>query len=212
MLDKYKVILWDFDGVLLDSNSVRDLGFRKVLSSYPEESVDLLLDFHKANGGLSRYVKFRYFFENILNQGVTEQKINALSSEFSLIMREVLTSPELIIQDSMSFVRQKFEQGIKMHIVSGSDQKELRFLCNELKIGDYFISIHGSPTPKNQLVKDLIKSNNYNKAEITLIGDSINDLEAANINGIDFFGYNNERLKVSENYIDHFQYEISRKL
>ncbi len=93
-----------------------------------------------------------------------------------------------------------------MHIVSGSDEKELRFLCGELGIKDYFISIHGSPTHKNQLVKDLMTDYKYIPSATFLIGDSINDYEAAMINGINFFGYNNEKLqKLSSSYLVSFE-------
>ena len=74
MLDNFKVILWDFDGVLMNSNSVRDLGFEKVLAGYPVEEVKSLMKYHQANGGLSRYVKFRYFFEEIRKENVSDQQ------------------------------------------------------------------------------------------------------------------------------------------
>jgi 5'-3' exonuclease len=75
MLKKYKIILWDFDGVIMDSNAVRDLGFERVLADYPKDSVAELMKFHHQNGGLSRYVKFRYFFEKVLKEEITEEKI-----------------------------------------------------------------------------------------------------------------------------------------
>ena len=60
-----KIIFWDFDGVILNSNKVRDSGFEIVLKDFPKNQVELLLNYHRQNGGLSRYVKFRYFFEVI---------------------------------------------------------------------------------------------------------------------------------------------------
>lgn len=92
-----------------------------------------------------------------------------------------------------------------MHIVSGSDQKELRFLCQELNVAKFFLSIHGSPTHKNDLVKNLINSHQYRIDELVLIGDSINDYEAAKINDIDFIGYNNIALKEFGAYLDTFK-------
>jgi len=204
MLDNYKVILWDFDGVLMDSNSVRDYGFEKVLSDYPKESVERLLEFHRINGGLSRYVKFRYFFENILRQDISDDEIQEWANKFSIIMKSQLLNPELLIEDSLNFVKSEYEKGRKMHIVSGSDQEELRFLCQELQIAKYFVSIHGSPTPKKQLVKDVIEANRYLEEEVVLIGDSVNDFEAATTNNIDFKGYNNEYLSDFGKYIYEF--------
>jgi phosphoglycolate phosphatase-like HAD superfamily hydrolase len=200
MIFDKKVIFWDFDGVLMDSNKVRDIGFERVLSNYPKHQVDKLMDFHHANGGLSRYVKFRYFFEEVLKHKVTDEQIQAMATSFSLIMKSLLVNPDLLIQDSLEFVKQQFEQKTPMHIVSGSDQTELRFLCKELNIEHYFLSIHGSPTAKKILVKNVIEENNYLKENIVLIGDSINDFEAAKENEITFCGYNNASLKSYEFY------------
>ena len=204
MLDKFKVILWDFDGVLMNSNSVRDLGFEKVLATYPAEQVKVLMNYHKANGGLSRYVKFRYFFEQIRYEVVSEDQIQALAKKFSVIMRELLFDQSLLIRDSIQFVKDNFTK-FKMHIVSGSDGVELNALCKHLDIDKYFITIEGSPTAKNTLVKQLLISFNYALNECVLIGDSINDLEAAKINNISFAAYNNKSLSTPEILtINHF--------
>jgi beta-phosphoglucomutase-like phosphatase (HAD superfamily) len=53
-LENYKVLLWDFDGVMMDSMPVRELGFRQVLERFPKDQVDELLQFHRKNGGWSR--------------------------------------------------------------------------------------------------------------------------------------------------------------
>jgi phosphoglycolate phosphatase-like HAD superfamily hydrolase len=200
-----KVIFWDFDGVLMDSNKVRDIGFERVLSNYPKHQVDKLMDFHQANGGLSRYVKFRYFFEEVLKQEVTEEKIQELANSFSVIMKSLLVNPKLLIKDSINFIKSNFEN-YSMHIVSGSDQTELRFLCAELELTPYFHSIHGSPTAKKVLVQNVLHEFNYDVKDCILIGDSINDYEAAIDNGIDFAGYNNvQLLDFSKFYIAQFQ-------
>ena len=61
-----KNILWDFDGVILSSMHIRDWGFREIFKTFKKEDVQKLLDYHNLNGGLSRYVKIRYFYEEIL--------------------------------------------------------------------------------------------------------------------------------------------------
>jgi hypothetical protein len=48
--------------------------------------------------------------------------------------------------------------------------------------------------------------NNYLVNETILIGDSINDYEAAKVNNIDFYGFNNKELiNYSKTYIDNFE-------
>jgi phosphoglycolate phosphatase-like HAD superfamily hydrolase len=205
MLSKYNFILWDFDGVIIDSNPARVLGFERVLKNYPSDQVNELLEYHRKNGGLSRYVKLRYFFEKIRQEQVSEERILEMANQFSVLMKEILTGPNLLIQDSVSFIKENASK-VPMHIVSGSDGTELRYLCNQLGIADYFKSISGSPTPKTELVKQLIDSGEIVGYESCFIGDAGNDYDAANANGIDFYGYNNLDLKgIGKGYIDHFR-------
>lgn len=200
-----RTVLWDFDGVILNSNAVRDWGFEEIFKDFDTNSVGQLLTFHRQNGGLSRYVKIRYFFENVLGQSISQEQIQEYANMFSVLMCKELINPANLIADSVAFIKQNYSS-YSFHIVSGSDQQELKFLCKELHIDQYFRSIHGSPTPKVQLVKELLEDHNCSKTETCLIGDSINDYEAADNNEIDFYGYNNEQLKaVSSSYIDIFE-------
>lgn len=188
-----KTILWDFDGVILDSMEVRDNGFTTIFKDFGSENVEKLLDYHRLNGGLSRYVKIRYFYEKILGERISENEVTVLAERFSEIMRLELTNPKYLIPETVDFISQN-KDNYNFHIVSGSDQKELRFLCQELGLTHFFISIHGSPTPKKILVKNLIVKYGYDQEKTCLIGDSINDFEAADDNRIHFLAYNNESL------------------
>jgi len=204
MLEQYKVILWDFDGVIMDSMPIRSNGFGAVLKDYPQEQVQELMDFHNLNGGLSRYVKFRYFFETIRGESITEEGVQALANSFSEIMLASLINEDLLIKDAVRFIETNWQK-YEMHIVSGSDGVELNKICNALDLNLYFKTINGSPTPKKELVKKVIEQYKYNKTDVVLIGDSINDLEAAEVNNISFIGYNNTSLIADEsNYITSF--------
>lgn len=204
ILDKVQTILWDFDGVIMDSMPTRSFGFVKVLEKYPKEQVDELLHYHNSNGGLSRYVKFRYFFEHIRKESITEDQVLELANQFSEVMFTLLLDKALLIQDSVDFIQRNYKN-YQMHIVSGSDGDELNKICKELGLSNYFLSIQGSPTPKNELVRTVLESNNYQKDEVVLIGDSINDYQAAHINQIRFIGYNNVLLKPDNDYIVSFK-------
>ena len=198
----YSCILWDFDGVLMDSMPVREHGFKQVLSHYAEEEVAALVKYHRINGGLSRYIKFRYFFETIRKESISEEQVQFLAKRFSEIMLELLTKPDLLIQDSWDFIRRNYEH-VDMHIVSGSDGEELNTICKTLNLSSYFKTIVGSPATKKSLVKEILTRNLYER--VVLIGDSVNDMEAAKSNGIDFLAFNNPSLKkYSVPYIESF--------
>jgi phosphoglycolate phosphatase-like HAD superfamily hydrolase len=198
-LNNIKTILWDFDGVIMDSNSLRDRGFEEVLKTFPKTEVDALMAFHRDNGGLSRYVKFRYFFEDIRGETITDAEVNIWAQKFSEIMMKLLINHDLLIEETLKFIKVN-AKNYNMHIVSGSDQNELRQICKALDIATYFDSIHGSPTPKNDLVADLMAIHGYDTNTCLLIGDSKNDYEAAQVNGIHFMGYGNEKIKAKCDY------------
>ena len=188
-----KNILFDFDGVILDSMPIRDFGFREIFKEFDKELVEKLIEYNNLNGGLSRYVKIRYFYEELLEQTISEEKVQELAQKFSEIMRKELPNKKYMIEETVKFIEDNYEK-YNLHIVSGSDGDELRFLCKELEIDKFFLSINGSPTPKNELVANVLQENNYLENETILIGDSINDYEAARVNNIDFYGFNNLEL------------------
>ena len=199
-----KTIFWDFDGVILDSMPIRDFGFVKIFEEFDKELVDKLLEYHTLNGGLSRYVKIRYFYNILLKKDVSDEKVQELADKFSTIMRNELTNKKYLIKETVDFIEKNY-QNYNFHIVSGSDEKELNYLCKELDLTQYFKTIEGSPTCKNDLVKNILAKYNYNSNECVLIGDSINDFDAANVNGIKFYGYNNEKLReMSKVYLENF--------
>lgn len=113
-------------------------------------------------------------------------------------MRQSLSDKKYLINDTVNFIKNNYKK-YNFHIVSGSEHNELNFLCQKLDLSQYFISINGSPTPKNQLIKNLLESYNYNISQTILIGDSINDYEAASVNKIGFYGFNNENLRDKSN-------------
>lgn len=199
-----KNILFDFDGVILDSMPVRDFGFREIFKNFDQELVEKLIEYNNLNGGLSRYVKIRYFYEELLEKTISEEKVQELAQKFSEIMRKELPNKKYMIKETIKFIEENHKK-YNLHIVSGSDGEELRYLCKELEIDKFFLSINGSPTPKNELVAHVLKENNYLENETILIGDSINDYEAAKANNIDFYGFNNKKLiNYSKIYIDTF--------
>lgn len=202
--DKYEVIIFDFDGVIVDSMSVRDSGFRNIFSDFGKNKVDELVKYNRENGGLSRFYKIRYFYEKILNLDIDENLVNEYAQNFTEIMKNELVNPKYLIKDTVEFIKKNKDMK-KIYIASGSENAELNYLCKELGISDYFVKIYGSPTHKNDIVKSVLEKNDYDKSKVVLIGDSINDYEAAKVNKIDFIGYNNSELQhVNDSYIDKF--------
>ena len=197
-------ILFDFDGVILDSMPIRDHGFKEIFKDFDDDLVNKLLEYHNQNGGLSRYVKIKYFYNKLLKQEISEDKIINYADNFSKIMKIKLVDKRYLIADTLKFIKESYKK-YNLHIVSGSDEKELQYLCKELGIDSFFQSVNGSPTHKNILVENVLATNRYIESETILIGDSVNDYDAATENNLVFYGFNNPNLiNVSKNYLDNY--------
>lgn len=189
-----KNIIFDFDGVIIDSMDVRASGVSGVFSHYDKNLVDKFIEYYRYNAGLSKFIKIKYFYNEILGKDISDEKINEYSNQLSNIMKEKLVSKEILIDDTFEFIKNNYRK-FNFHIASGSEEVELRFLCDKLEISQYFKCINGAPLHKNDLVNKIIEENNYKREETIIIGDSINDFDAAEINNIGFVGYNNLNLK-----------------
>ncbi|MDB1122414.1 HAD family hydrolase [Vibrio algarum] len=196
-------IIFDFDGVVLDSIPVKTDGFRKLFSTYDEISVEKLVNYHLVNGGKSRYAKIEYFFNEILNQDISETKVLEYANKYSKITKKELANKKYVIQETLSYIESNFNK-YRMHVASGADDQDLNYICTSLDLNKYFLSIEGSPKVKSEIVKGIIDLNRYSTNETILIGDSSNDFEAAKFNNIEFYGYNNPELKNRHKYIDSF--------
>ncbi|WGW00516.1 HAD hydrolase-like protein [Vibrio sp. YMD68] len=199
-----KSILWDFDGVILDSMKIKGDGFLKLFQEYDSQYLTQIEKFHYENGGVSRFDKIRHFYDNIIRCPITEDKINELAADFAHIIEEKLFDKSNLINDSVDFI-EKYHKKFDFHIVSGAEHNELNALCDHFSLAQFFKSISGSPTKKDILVCNVIKNNHYRVEDVTLVGDAMTDYNAAVINGIKFLGYNNPDLQDLAEYIHSFR-------
>lgn len=185
---KYKYIIFDFDGVLAESNEVRFEGFQLLFKNYPDTQVNKLVEYAKLNGGISRYEKIRYFFESIRNESISDESVQDFAKQYSYLVKQKVIGA-FPVKGSLEFLN-RYKDKYVFSIVSGSDQNELRDVCKERRIDNFFVEILGSPVSKDKNIFDLLFKREWKKNLSLYVGDSINDLHAAQSNGIDFIGRN----------------------
>ena len=183
---KYQHIIFDFDGVLVESNEIRFNGFRKLFKDYPQSEVEKLVGYAKANGGVSRYKKIEYFIDTIRQEPITDESVNRWAAQFSeLVEQDVVEAKS--VAGSLEFLEENSSL-FDFAIVSGSDQVELRRICKKRKIDHFFKAILGSPVEKKDNIAVLLSELNWSHDRSVYVGDSKNDLEAAKSNNLDFVG------------------------
>ncbi|HNS20129.1 MAG TPA: HAD hydrolase-like protein [Sedimentisphaerales bacterium] len=184
----YRYIIFDFDGVLAESNEIRFQGFRELFGHLAEDQMARFMDFVCANGGLSRYGKIRHLYENILCRPISDEEVAALARQYSaIVMQKVIAAPP--VPGSLEFLGEHKGQ-FEFAVISGSDQEELRQVCKARGIDQYFREILGSPSEKSENIEGLLARENWDRRACLYVGDSQNDHDAAVEAGIGFIGRN----------------------
>ena len=182
-LNKYKSIVFDCDGVVLNSNRIKTDAFYDVTVMFGAELAGQFRKYHTVNGGISRHEKFKYFFTNILKREYLKSELDDLIEKYSIIVSSKLRECEVV--EGLNEFRDRTKD-VKWHIVSGGDQEELRYIFEEKKMKSYFDGgIFGSPDDKISILQREIDDNNISLPALFL-GDSKYDFIAASTVGLDF--------------------------
>ncbi len=183
MLD-FDAYIFDCDGVILDSNKIKGNAFKHVLKEFPDQCTDKFLKYHYDNGGLSRYLKFKFFFEEIYKVDDIDKCIQEYSYKFSkIVKKELIDSP--LVPGILNFLKLLDENNKPCYVNSGSEQNELQEVLLKKNLINYFKLILGSPNSKFE--NNEIIFNHLNDFErVVFFGDSRNDFVAAKNFNIDF--------------------------
>ncbi len=209
-LDHYSTLIFDCDGVILNSNKIKTESFYEVTYTISIEAAIDLVNYHKRNGGISRYKKFNYFQEKIINKYFPNKTLNIqelLESYSKEVMRNLLKCE---IAKGLKELNDCYKNK-KWIVVSGSDEKELNNVLNKRGISNFFCGgIYGSPDSKEKIFKKLIE-NKIIEFPALYIGDSKYDYLASRKFNIDFIflyswtEFNDWRKFIKDNKICFFK-------
>jgi HAD superfamily hydrolase (TIGR01549 family) len=178
-------IILDFDGVILESVSVKTEAFRKLFSFTPDHTEEIV-QFHLDNGGMSRFDKFRYIYKNILKEKLTQQKFKELSENFAAIVFKAVIKANYV-PGAQEFLENYYAE-IPLYVVSATPEKELRLIIEKREISHYFRKVFGAPRKKMECITEVLTLIRSPPESVIFVGDAINDYEAAKAAGIRFIG------------------------
>ncbi|MBV1952500.1 MAG: HAD hydrolase-like protein [Cycloclasticus sp.] len=183
-LSQYKTLVFDCDGVVLNSNKVKTQAFYDSTLVYGVDKAKAMVDYHVKNGGISRYFKFEYFIKEVLGKGNNDVLLAEILERFAALVVAGLMQSE--ITEYLTVLRQQTSHA-KWLIVSGGDQNELRQIFSKRGIMNLFDGgIFGSPENKDIILTREINSRNV-RLPALFLGDSKYDFEVANRASLDFF-------------------------
>ncbi|SNB47007.1 HAD family hydrolase [Geobacter sp. DSM 9736] len=178
-----KAIIFDFDGVILESVHVKTKAFITLFSNYPEQ-IDQIKEFLLKNGGMNRFEKFETIYRDILQTEVATEEIELLGQEFSqLVFAEVTNAP--FVPGAKEFIESNSRK-YSLAIASATPEPELRRIVELRGLSQYFSSVLGAPANKAQNLLKILSRHQVKPIEAIFIGDSRADYEGARKAGIPF--------------------------
>jgi phosphoglycolate phosphatase-like HAD superfamily hydrolase len=184
-LKRYKTLVFDCDGVILDSNQLKIQAYYDTAIGFGANKLQAkaLVDYHVQLGGISRYHKFEYFLREITHQPVQDDLMQDLLQRFSHEVVQGLLKCK--IASGLQQLREATSHARWM-LVSGGDQSEKHMVFAKLGIDKLFdAGIFGSPDYKDDILAREKASGNLQLPAI-YFGDSRYDHEAATRAGFDF--------------------------
>lgn len=182
-MKEFKLIFWDFDGVIKDSVEIKTQVYCSLFEPFGLTVAEKVRKHHTANGGISRFDKLPIYLQ-WAGVKLDEEIINEYCENFSRqVLQEVINSPW--VEGAENYLRNNCYKQIFV-LVSATPQDELEYILKALDLIKCFSRIYGAPTPKQEAIFKTIQDLNLEPAESLMIGDAIADLKAAESNQVPF--------------------------
>ena len=179
-----KAIIFDFDGVIVESVNIKLDAFAYMYRAHGNDVVDKVVTHHLANGGMSRFDKFRLYHKEYLGQDLAGNELSQLADEFShLVVDKVVAAP---------YVRGAFELLSKYHniydfyVSTGTPEAEIVRILEAKQLIGFFRGVYGSPEKKSEHASRILRNGHYRRNEVVFVGNSLSDRDAARENNIPF--------------------------
>lgn len=190
-----KAIIFDFDGVLVESIDIKTNAFAKLFKTEGEDIVEKVVDYHLKNAGVSRFEKIKYIYQNMLKRDLSEKTFDDLCQRFShLVVDEVVNAP--YVKGAKEFL-DRYSSKYMCFIASATPQDEIEEIIKRRHMMRYFKGVYGSPKKKGDIVREILDTYTleYNAMSFNsvlshqsfvYIGDAMSDYEAAMVNNVAF--------------------------
>lgn len=178
-----RVLVVDFDGVILESNDVKTEAFRDVFGRFPEHR-EAMMAYHLANLSVSRFVKFDYLLERLGHPGDSVLRAE-LAADFSRCVLERMASVPFVA-GAEAFLREVTPR-LPVYLASVTPANDLDAILGQRGLRAWFRDVYGCPPwTKAGAVRDVLRREACAPRDALLLGDSAADQRAAAETGVVF--------------------------
>jgi len=169
-------VVFDFDGVILESGDIKTVAFVELFADRPEHG-DAIRAHHLENVGISRYKKFKWIYANLFQEPLSDAKSAALGEQFSeLVLDKVLESP--FVPGALEAL-EGLHGKLPLYVASGTPETELHHIVAHRNLDRFFEQVHGSPTKKADVLQWVADRHGLASTGVLMVGDGESDHRAA---------------------------------
>jgi len=179
-----RAIGFDFDGVLVESVDIKTRAYASLFEDEGPEVVRQIIDYHLADGGISRFEKFRTIYRDILKRELSDERSRFLCSRFSRVVVDAVVAAPWVT-GALEFLVRNHER-YRMFIISGTPESELQAIVERRSMTRFFEAVRGSPKDKVTLLAEVANELNLIREETVYVGDAKGDWDAAQALGLTF--------------------------
>lgn len=178
-----KVVILDFDGVVIESNAVKTEAFVHVFARFPAHA-SAMMDFHQANISMGRYGKFDHLL-GLLGRAGDEGLRDEIAAEFSRFVSERMRQVPLV-PGALEFLATTTAR-LPVYLASVTPAEELAQTLAARDLAKWFRAVYGCPPwTKPEAIRDILARERVAPADALLVGDSAGDQLAARATGVPF--------------------------
>jgi len=182
---KIKVVILDFDGVIVESVGIKDRAFRELFKDYPAY-LKKIMEYHLSHNAIVRFEKFRYIMEKIIGIEYNKKIEKELSMKFSELVFNAIVDCSYVrgAKDFLNY----FYGKVPIYLASISPADELDRIVKARRLKKFFKKIYAVPWVKTDVIKDIMIKEDVKNKEVIFIGDSFEDYQSAQKMKIFFIG------------------------
>lgn len=180
---RLKAVVFDFDGVIVESLDVKTEAFRALFADRPEH-IERVVALHVDNMGMSRYEKFRIIHRDFLDEPLDDARMAELDERFSELVYD-----RVVACDFVNGAREFLARASRDHtlfVASATPEQELNRIVEARGLAEFFAGVYGSPRTKDEIVREILANERLDPSEALFIGDAMSDLRAAQATGLPF--------------------------
>jgi len=185
-----KIIVFDFDGTLIDSNQLKYDAFFKLFPSddlHKKIVTEVLSEILEG----SRYVILRETIKRRnteMNEGELDNNVQVLAAKYNVIVAD--GAKHCKEKPGAKEVLESLSKRYNLYLNSTTPETSLKDIVKHRKWENYFCDIFGYPNDKTSVLLDIIKTESINPDELLVVGDGKSDMDSSKRTGCKFFPIN----------------------